>query len=248
MNLYPSQRPRTISEVLDAAFQVFKVTFLKGLFYGVLAMLAGQTQNIYDVATGRPLQQFGGGDARWWVFYVLGACVSLMMWSALLIRQSAILEGRPVSLRSELGLAARRLPAVVVAVIVGIAAIALGTVLLVVPGIYLLVGLSFIVPAILFSGKGPIAGSKYSLQLVRNNWIRSFTVYAVGLSALLVFYLLAFTLVAVLLPFAGAGDVAVVTAFSAVVVVILGAVGAPFICGLIIALYADLQERHLPPA
>ncbi|HEY4211546.1 MAG TPA: hypothetical protein VGM84_08705 [Steroidobacteraceae bacterium] len=243
LNLYPSSRPRSIGEILDTAFHIFKLTWLKGLPYGVLAMLASQTQSIYYVLTRQPLRQFGGGDPRWWVFFILGTCGTLWMGSALLLRQASLLEGKSSSFGAELRITLRRLPSLIAAVVVNIAAVFLGLVVAVVPGLYLLVGLSLTAPAIMLSAKGAIGGPGYSLELVRGHWLRSFGVYAVGFSALLVFGLLAFLLVAVLLPFAGAGDVAVVTAFSQVLGVILGAAAAPFISALIIALYADLEEK-----
>jgi hypothetical protein len=243
LNLYPSSRPRSIGEILDTAFHIFKLTWLKGLPYGVLAMLAGQTQSIYYVLTRQPLRQFGGGDPRWWVFFILGTCVTLWMGSALLLRQASLLEGKGSSFRAELRATLRRLPSLLAAVVVGIAATVVGLVVAVLPGLYLLVGLSLTAPAIVLSGKGPLGGPGYSLELVRGHWWRSFGAYAVGFSALLVFGMLAFIFVAVLLPFAGAGDVAVVTAFSQVLGVILGAAAAPFISALIIALYADLEDR-----
>ena len=243
LNLYPSSRQRSIGEILDAAFHVFKLTWLKGLPYGVLAMLAGQTQSIYYVLTGQPLRQFGGGDPRWWLFFVLGTCGTLWMGSALLLRQASLLEGKGSSFAEELRTTLRRLPALIAAVVVNIGLVCIGGLLLVLPGVYLLVGLSLTAPAVVLSGKGPIAGPGYSLELVRGHWLRSFGVYAVGFSVLLVFGMLAFLFVAVLLPFAGAGDVAVVTAFSQVLGVILGAAAAPFIAALVLALYADLEQR-----
>ena len=243
LNLYPSSRPRSTGEILDTAFHIFKLTWLKGLPYGVLAMLAGQTQSLYYVLTRQPLRQFGGGDPRWWVFFILGTCVTLWMGSALLLRQASLLEGKGSSFGAELRATLRRLPSLVAAVAVGFASVGVGFALLGLPGVYLLIGLSLTAPAILLSGKGPIAGLGYSLELVRGHWWRSFGSYAVGFSALLVFGMLAFIFVAVLLPFAGAGDVAVVTAFSQVLGVILGAAAAPFISALVIALYADLEER-----
>ncbi len=60
----------------------------------------------------------------------------------------------------------------------------------------------------------------------------------------LVFDLLMFTLVAVLLQFAGTGDLTLVTSYLPVVVIALGAVTAPFLCALGLALYGDLQVRY----
>ena len=77
--LYPPPRPLAIGEVLDSAFAIFKATLIKCLPYGLLAMVAGQLQSIYDVATGRPL---GSHDPGWWLCFGLGTLAMITLWSA----------------------------------------------------------------------------------------------------------------------------------------------------------------------
>jgi len=240
-NLYPSPRPRSIGEVLDAAFVIFKATLPRCLPFGLLAMITCQLQSIYDVATGRPL---GSGDLKWWVFFVLGNLLSIALWSAVIVRQKAVLEGRLTSVASDLGEGLRQLPAVVAAMVLGGVAVACGLALLVIPGVYLMLAFLLAWPAILLSGKGPFGALRYSVQLISGSALRVFTVFSVGLSMVLVFDLMMFLLVAVLLQFAGTGDLTVVTSYLPVVVIALGAVTAPFLCALGLALYGDLQVRR----
>src|SRR5579862_6657350 len=96
--LYPPARPQAIGEVLDAAFVIFKVTLVKCLPYGLLAMVAGQLQSIYDVATGRPL---GSHDAGWWSFFGLGTLAMIALWSAVVLRQKAVLDQRQTAAARE---------------------------------------------------------------------------------------------------------------------------------------------------
>jgi len=91
--LYPPARPLTIGEVLDSAFRIFRATLLRCLPYSVLAMVAGQLQNIYDIATGHPLHQFGRGDPLWWLLYVLGIFMAYMFINAILVRQVRMVTG-----------------------------------------------------------------------------------------------------------------------------------------------------------
>jgi hypothetical protein len=70
------------------------------------------------------------------------------------------------------------------------------------------------------------------------------TIFCVGLSMLLVFDIIVYMLVAVLLQFAGAGDVTLVTSAAPVVVIALGAITSPFLCALGLATYGDLQVRY----
>ena len=239
--LYPPPRPQSIGEVLDSAFLIFKATLVKCLPYGLLAMVASQLQSIYDVATGRPL---GSGDLNWWLFFVLGMLASIVLWSAVILRQRAVLERRPTASPQDLSEALRRLPVMVAALVLALLAVVAGLVFLILPGIYLAVAFSLGAQAVLLSGKSPIEALRHSLRLVSGNGLRAFTIFAVGLSIVLVFDLLMFTLVAVLLQFAGTGDLTLVTSYLPVVVIALGAVTAPFLCALALALYGDLQVRQ----
>jgi hypothetical protein len=239
--LYPPSRPQDIGEVLDSAFVIFKVTLLKCLPYGLLAMVASQVQSIYDVATGRPL---GSGGLAWWLFFGFGTLASIALWSAVILRQKAVLDERATSAVSDLAAGIRALPSMVAALVLALAAAAVGCMLLVLPGIYVLLASSFAGQVILLEGKGPVAALARSRRLVWGNALRVFTIFAVGLSMVLVFDLLMFTLVAVLLQFAGTGDLTLVTSYLPVVVIALGAVTAPFLCALGLALYGDLHARY----
>lgn len=239
--LYPPARPQGIGEVLDSAFAIFKVTLLKCLPYGLLAMVASQLQSIYDVATGRPL---GSGGPVWWLFFGLGVLASIVLWSAVIVRQKAMLERRQSSVAADLGRSIRALPSMIAALLQALLLGAVGLVLLVLPGLYILLAFSLAGHVILLEGKEPVAALRESSRLVWGNAVRVFTIFAVGLSMVLVFDMLMFALVAVLLQFAGTGDLTVVTSYLPVVVIALGAVTAPFLCALGLALYGDLNVRH----
>jgi len=243
-DLYSPLRPQSIGEVLDSAFRIFKLSFLKCLPYGVVTMLAGQIPNIYDLALRRPLKQFGGGDPAWWVLFAVGVVLSMLLWCAQILRQRALIQSKTAAASAELGLAWRRLPAMLAYVILAPAALCVGLALLVVPGLYLLLAFTLCAPAIVFSGMGPIAAMRYGVRLIHGNWWRVFMVYAVGFSAILVFVVLSLMFIAVLLPFAGAGDVALVTAFFRVAVFVPGAIAMPFLSALTLAVYTDLQRRR----
>ena len=238
--LYSPQRPQSIGEVLDAAFIIFKATVIKCLPFGLLAMVASQSQSLYDVATGRPL---GSQDLYWWLFLVVGTLLSVALSSAILLRQVAVLERRPTSMLGDLAQAFAFLPSMTVALVLGLVAVGAGFVFLVVPGVYLALAFLFAGPAILLSGKKSLEALRFGLQLMRGNALRAFTVFAVGLSIVLVFDMLMFTFVAVLLQFAGSSDLAVVTSYLPVVVIALGAFTAPFGCALTLAMFGDLQVR-----
>jgi hypothetical protein len=260
-SLYPPSRPQSIAEVLDSAFRVFRATLLRCLPYGALAVVAGQLPNIYDIAAGRPLRRFGAADPVWWALYLIGALLALGLWNATALRQYGMLTGTGTAAAgADLSRGLRRAP--VVALLLTLSLAAMGVfllpallvppgwrvgilLLLALPASYVGVALSCSWTALLFAGTGVLGSMSYSFRLVSGNWWRLSTIYTVGIVMLLVFYVLSGVLaMAVVVPFAGAADLAVLTAVSAVVVVALGAVGTPFYSALALVVFGDLRARR----
>lgn len=238
--LYPPQRPQAIGEVLDSAFVIFKVTLLKCLPFGLLAMVTSQLKSIYDLATGRAL---GSQDLGSWLFFGLGVLASIVLWSAVILRQKAVLERRDTTAVAEVLKAARALPSMILSLVVGLLLCGVGLLLLVIPGLYVMLAFPFVWQVILFEHRGPLDAFTDSRRLIRGNAWRVLTIFCVGLSMLMVFDIIVYMLVAVVLQFAGTGDVTLVTSAAPVVVIALGAITSPFLCALGLAAYGDLQAR-----
>ena len=54
---YPPARPLSVGEVLDLVFQIFKATLVRGLPYGICAVVAQQLPNVYALASGVTVRQ-----------------------------------------------------------------------------------------------------------------------------------------------------------------------------------------------
>jgi hypothetical protein len=266
--LYPPAGPQSIGQVLDSAFRIFEVTLVRSMLYGGVSMIAGQLQNIYSIVAGKPLLAFGGGDPVWWALYVIGAIIVLLMVSALVLRQHGLASGNRLSTAVELSEAIRRLPAYLGLTLLGIALIGIGpflvgvgffsigvpstnyvaigiaAVVVAVPVIYLMTPFTLATPALLLTRKSPLAAIRYSLHLSKGSWWRTTTIFTVGFVIMLVFYGVAMVIVGLVLPLAGATDIAVVTAATAVVSVALGSIGMPFFSALMLAVFGELQVRR----
>lgn len=243
--LYPPSAPQTVAQVLDSTFRIFQASVIRCLPYGILSMIAGQLPNIYLLAMGRPLQhQFGGGDPVWWALYVLGVLLGLFIWSAMLLRQGRIAASTATDARLEFVESLRRMPAIAGLFAVTIVLVAAGLVALILPGIYLMIALSLSWLVLLIERRGPIAAAKRSVHLVRGNWWRTLVVLTVATMAALVFYIVAFAVVGAALQIAGTNDFAMFTATSVVVLVALGAIGAPFYGAVLYAIHGDLRLRR----
>jgi hypothetical protein len=243
LRLYPPLRPQSVSEVLDTAFHIFAASLLKNLPYGILLILAGQLVNIYSLATGRPLSALPH-DASSGLVYAVSLVAVCTIWIAIILRQCAIAQGETHSMRAELTRALRIVPQIVVLAVLSIAAFAVGFVLLVVPGIYLLVALSVAVPALVLQRRSPIDAMRFSVHLMRGSWWRTLAVFVVTLTILFVFYILAIILAAVAVQFARGADIALVTAAATVLIIALGAFTTPFFAAALLAVFGDLLARQ----
>jgi hypothetical protein len=255
---YPPARPLSVGEVLDLVFQIFKATLVKGLPYGICAVVAQQLPNVYALARGVTVRQaLSAGQPIGVALFAVGVLLALVAWSALLLQQRAIIEQRPTSIKSELGEALRRLPSFFVATLLFLVVVGSGAaVIMVVPpqyrtgvripveilSVYLAVLLSCTWPAVLFAGQGPVGALRQSARLVWGNWWRIAVVYVVGAAVVIVVSVLLGALIAAIVSSLGAG-IPVMTSVFAEVANVLGAVTAPFAGALLLAAFADLRVR-----
>jgi hypothetical protein len=255
--LYPPDRPLSIAEVLDLAVQIFKATAVRCIPYGICAVTFEQFPNIYDLSRGAVRQPFGGGRPIWLALFLAGTLLALVAWSALLLRQRAIIEHTPTSFKSELIETMRRLPLfVLVTLLFLIVTVGPLNLLLVVPsqyhvwlgiplfmlGGFLAILLSCAWPAMMLSGQGPLGALRQSVRLVWGHWWRVAAVYGAGAAAVLVLAILVGFLIALVVPTLVA-DIPVMMAVFTVLANGMVAVVAPFVGALLLAVFGDLRVR-----
>lgn len=256
---YPPTRLSSVSEVLDLAFRIFKATLVKGLPYGICAVVAQWLPNIYDLGRGGTAHPvLDAGQPVRVVIFVAGVLLALMAWSALLLRQRALIEHRPTSMALELGEAFRRLPSFFLATVLFLALVGGGFALLtfvpqqyrvglrfmlLVLGTYLAVLLSCTWPAVLLARQHPLGALRQSVRLVWGNWWRTAAVYAVGAVVVIVVSILVGALITAIVSSLGAG-ITVSTSVFMEVATALGAVMAPFAGALLLATFGDLRARR----
>jgi hypothetical protein len=187
----------------------------------------------------------------------VGTLLALVAWSALLLRQRAIVEHTPTRFRTELVTTLRRLPFFALVTFLFLAVVA-GPVAvpqlvpggygvwlrlpLVVLGAYLAILLSCAWPAVILAGQGPLAALRQSVRLVWGHWWRVAAIYGVGAAAVLVLALLVGILIALVVPTLVA-DIPVMMAVFTVLANGLVAVVAPFVGALLLAVFGDLRVR-----
>jgi membrane-anchored glycerophosphoryl diester phosphodiesterase (GDPDase) len=236
-------RPQSTGEVLDTTFRIFQATLLKCLPYGLAAMLAAQAPNIHDLARGIAPRGFGSNDASWLTLSAAGTLATLVCFCAIMLRQNAMLHGAPVSTRSELIRTVRRLPGIAALFVLSVLVLVIALAALVLPGVYLSVPLVLAWPAFVIEGQGAVEALRTAWRLTRHQWWHATAVLTVGFTVVMVF-VLGVTICAVALPFAGGADVAVATALTAAVLVVMGAIAVPFFGALLIATCGELRVRR----
>jgi hypothetical protein len=117
-------------------------------------------------------------------------------------------------------------------------------VLLVLPACGVFLALSCAWPILLVTGRSAVDSLVHSARLTWGSWWRLTLIYTVGIVLLIVLYALSGMIAAVVALLVARGDIAVITAVTAVVVLILSAIGTPFYSALMLAVLGDLSVRR----
>jgi hypothetical protein len=240
--ILPFERPLSAGEVLDAGITLFKASLLRCLPLSLAAVVLGQLPTVYAMLRGRTptLTDMGPLEA---LLVLLAGLANVVIWGAIMLRQRAIAGGHASTLAEVIGRPLARLLPVLGMILASTALVAVGLVLLVVPGLYLAVGLMFAYPAMLLDGESALGSIRSSLRLVRGNWWRTSMVVTVALFAIIVFYAIGSVVGVVIVQVTGGGDVGRVFLATSIVSALIGALFTPFMCAVSLAQYAELRLR-----
>ena len=264
--LFPPDGPQSVSQVLDTGFRVFKVSLVRCLLFGAVAMIAGQLPNIYSLARGEPFGGYLRGDPVTIVLAVLGSVIAVYFSAVILIRQREVAQGGRRPMRVELVEGLRRMPALLGVTAVSIALLAVVPALLLasdlkevspsahlpitivsavlaVPIVWLLPGLSMAVVVAALTRNGMLASLKQGIWLAWRSWWRTMLTFIVWAVLLVVLNLVAVILLMLALQVFGASDVITLSAATPVVFVGLRALGLPFLVAILLAVYGELMVR-----
>lgn len=257
--LYPPLKPRSFGELLDAVLQIFRLSLLKCLPYATLAIIAGQLSTLYYLARGR-VPVLDSNDPVGVALYGAGSLIAVILWVAMLLRQSGIAAGRPVTGSADLLDTLKRAPAIAAIALLAGAAVAVfmlpalalappyrmaGIAVMLAPAAYIAIALSFSLPALVLTRKGVLGSLAYSFRLVRGNWWRVAAIYLVGIAAIWTLCVLVATIAAVALSDNGADDAAITRAITSAAVLAVAAIGLTFYSALTLALFGDLEVRRM---
>jgi len=264
--LFPPDGPQSVSQVLDTGFRIFKVSLVRCLLFGAVAMIAGQLPNIYSLARGEPFGEYLRGDPVTIALAILGSVIAVYFSAVILIRQREVAQGGRRPMRVELAEGLRRMPALLGVTAVSIALLAvipalllasnlkqvspaahlsitIACAVLAVPIAWLLPGLSMAVAVAALSANGMLASLKQGIWLAYRSWWRTMLTFIVWAILLVVLNLVAVILLMLSLQVFGASDVITLSAATPVVFVALRALGLPFLVAILLAVYGELMVR-----
>lgn len=254
MSMQPTQ-PQSIGGVLDTTFQLYKASVVKMIPLSLLTVIAGSPSSIYAFTQGGgdPANPFAMlnmmSSLNYWLVALAGMVASMWMMSASYLKIGAIGTGSDLGLGAALQQAVTRLPTIVLMTILFGIAVAIGCILLLVPGFILMVSLALCFNTALFENKGPVDSLTESHRLVWGNWWRTAAILTVGFIVIFVIYMLAALIIGLIMPFmvfgAGASEnVLLISMISGLLIgVLMSLLVTPFYISLAIATYWDLKLR-----
>ena len=253
MSLMPTA-PRSIGGVLDDAIRLYRKTLsacIPIVLVGVVLStpvglwIALRTQSL--AATGDPaavLSLFSSPSV--WLAYLAMMVVYVTIYGALIHQVDAIAHGRRASFAEAMGHGLQRLPAMLgVSILFGLAVL-VGTVLLVIPGIWVWGLLQFAFVAVVLERTGVLESFGVSRRLVSGNWWRANVVIFVAMVILIVLAMVLGVVGGLIVAMAGLADAASSTGaqvVSQLVSAVLNVFTMSFYPCVLLAVFNDLKLR-----
>ena len=247
MKLFLYDRPASAGEVLDAAFLLFRRTVLGCLPWSLLAVLLGNLPSVYLLATGQSLSLLERKDMVWWGLMAGAAVAGLWVWVFLLLRQYRVACGeRPGFFGGALD-ALRGTPRAIAVILLALLAMTVGTLLLVIPGMYLSVALWPSLTVLMVEKRGPAATLDRALQLVRGHWWHTATILGVAGGVVMALYVVGILIGLMFGQLEGGIDRSAAALVLGIVSGVMAAVFQPLFIALGVAQYLDLLRRTEQP-
>jgi hypothetical protein len=237
--------PQSIGQVLDGSFRLTATAFGRSWILALFAGLSAYAASVYQFTRGASFEEAltAPQDAIYWTLYVLGLIGSILFYSAIYLRIDEIASGSTGG-PGVLPTALRKLPLLIVLIVLNMLALLVGFVLLIVPGMILIVSLMLATPILLLENKGPIDSLTSSHKLVWGHWWRTAAILTVGGIIIFVLYIILGIVAAAVAPLVSGGEAAVAAVISMFIVLALaGVLISPFVCAMVLNIYWDLKLR-----
>jgi hypothetical protein len=237
----PQQRTANVSEWLEAATQLFRVTLLKCLPLATVAVLFSDVPNLYWIASGHDLSHGLPSGPSYWILSMIATGFTLYIGSAVMLQQRSVALGVSFGAVTALATAARRLPVLLLSWLLAWLSLLVGVVLLVLPGVFLMVCYLVLVPVVLFERQSPHMALVRCVLLVRPHWWKMFAALVIALLVALV-GMIALAAILDILATLLAGEGPAFQAIMAAGSVVIAAVALAFLSALALTLHSALAS------
>lgn len=248
----PELRPLGVGEILDAGFKIYKARF-KTLSLCVLVpvvplavlnvlLTASLTDNAFDPDPAAPVGMDGAAMAGLLISVLLSALMALLAVAACTRAVAGAYSGEEVTWQASLRAALGKLAPLLGALIFTVVAVLLGSLLLLLPGLFVLVRLAVVVPALIVEDLGPLGAVDRSWKLVSGRWWATFGAGAIVV--ILVSIIGAILQGLLLAPMLGGADSELVGGvLSGLGEIVANVFTLPLQAAVITVLYFDLRVR-----
>ncbi|MGB5166503.1 MAG: hypothetical protein WBN09_08370 [Woeseiaceae bacterium] len=244
----PATQPQSIGGILDSGFKLFNASLKQVAPIAYLGALAGALWGWFtQAAMLRQISENGTVDFNVPMMvstYIVTIIVGSTVMAAAIIRIRAVYESETMSFGQAMFAGLKRAPAVFIASIIYMLAFMGGSILLLVPGIYISVMLAFAFYAASADSKGPLESCKYSYRLVKGNWWRTAGLLTIIVIIAIVFYFAVGLVAGMLAVTQEPAEVLQPNVLIDVIIVpIITAIISAMMYSLAYAIYRDLKLR-----
>ncbi len=244
--------PLPIGSVVDDAIQLYSATFQRVWPIALWASLIAGAASIFTTVrllenvrtlTGlAALRAYSSPSVL--LVNLLQALISIAFYGALIVAQNAATSGGPALTTGQaIGVGFARLGRAVVSIILSSLIIAVGLLLLLVPGFYFMVALSVSMVTLFVDDTGPVESLRVSRMLIKGHWWRTLVIFSVALAIILVLGMLLGVVVGAF-AFAWRHDPLTTEVMSQVVGVVANVFILPMMPAVLLATYRDLKLRR----
>ena len=243
--------PQGIGKTIDSGFKLFFAAF-KGviiltLIVGILNtipqfIIPGMAAGMADPTNPTVIDPSTLGITFFVIFFAL-IVISMIFSAAIISKIGATARGESMSIGSALGRGLKVFIPILIASILYMLAITVGSILLIIPGIILMLSLIFYSYAIVLDKRGIIESLKESHKLVWGNWWRTAIVLTIAFIIVYVLLLGITIPLSILVPIMSPEDPMLALYLFSGVNLIVYALITPLFFALFVVVYEDLKVR-----
>lgn len=242
--------PQPIGKVLDTGFRLFACSFKRIFVLVLIAALAISIPNFLfnNMAAADPEALARNFGVRMGLTFLVAYLVFIAFYNAVFYRMNALAHNNDSGAGAAAKVGVRKILPVLIAGILFLLAVTVGSILLIIPGLILMVSLLLYIPLIVCDDEGPVSSLTASHKLVWGNWWRTLAVFMVPFFVYLIAYIAVGLIVgvAVGVSAAGAGDGQMPDSFNTAInlaTIVISLFAYPFFAAIMLAQLNDLKLR-----